>query len=168
MSVRYFHALSSGLLIFAASCFRYEEHLRPVGPDECQAEAPVRMYSHLTSDSLVQRSLHGRVRAAPIPGSAALLSDSALAPLGDAVIQVEQGRSAHSDSTGRFVVDSLAPGTYFVTIRRIGFEPRRESVIISASAGAVWDVSLKHEITDGCPGFMSIAERKRVWRWPWQ
>lgn len=158
----------AALLCLSTACYQYEEQFRPFPADLCPPELPSRSYSHVAADPGVV-GLQGRVRGAFGPAPDAVPPDSSWPALADAWIQIEHtSGTAHTDSLGRFRIDSLGPGRYAVRVTRVGYRPRRDTVVVAANAGADWDVALEPQAVDGCPGFMSMVERKRVWRWPWQ
>ena len=165
-----YRALGAALVMLTAACFRHEEHLRPVRPDECPPVPPSHAYSRFADDPRRPGTLSGRIRAASAPGATSSpSSDSLMPPLGDVRIQVDiVQRTAVSDSSGRFAIDGLAPGRHAARVSRVGYRPRLDTVVITQRAGATWDVALEPAVLDGFPGFMSVVERKRVWRWPWQ
>ena len=52
-------------------------------------------------------------------------------PIGDVAVQLMPGnRNARSDADGGFGFDSLAPGSYLVQARRLGFNPMSERITI--------------------------------------
>jgi hypothetical protein len=77
-------------------------------------------------------------------------------------------RIAVADSSGRFHMRGVAPGRHDILIRAVSFHAHRDTIVVSASAGAVIELGMEPMVLDGCPGFMVVVERKRVWRWPWQ
>ena len=157
------------VLLLAAACFRYEEQMRPLRPDECPPEPPSRSYSHHVDDADNPGVIRGRIRAAPLPRSASTVADSAMPPLSAVRVIVDQlHRTTESDSAGRYRIDSVAPGRYAVRILRVGYRARIDTVIVPPRNGVVWDFALEPQVLDGCPGFIGVVERRRVWHWPWQ
>lgn len=161
-------------LAFAASgCFRYEERMRPVRADECPPLPPSHAFSHVDAEPGLTGRLRGRIRSVPgRDSSSATIPDSVMKPLWAATVVVDAGvadarRAAPTDSTGHFVIDFLAPGKHVVSVRAIGYFPRTDTFVVGADTGAMWDVGLEPDWNDGCPGFMAVLERKRVWHWPW-
>jgi len=170
MGIKAVPNLGALVLLLSVACFSYEQRVRPVRPDECPPEPPRRVYSRIQSDPTVPGVFHGRVRAAVRPGSASdALSDSTMPSLAQASITIASAhRNAYSDSIGQYLIDSLAPGRYAVRILRVGYVPRSDTIVVTEGAGVIWDMALEPSVMDGCPGFMGVVERRRVWRWPWQ
>lgn len=162
--------VSAVIWVLAVACFRYETRMRPMRSDECPPEPPLRTFSHIVADRAARGALRGRVRVAMSRAPTwSAASDSALPPLSAARVIVDSiRRGASSDAAGRYAIDSLAPGRYVVRVLRVGYRPLRDTVVVTESAGVVWDMTLESDIMDRCPGFASVAERKRVWHWPWQ
>lgn len=73
--------------------------------------------------SSAQSSLHGRV-----------LDSLTRAPIVGASVEIAQTSQRQlSDSSGRFVFASTAPGPHMLRVRHLGYLPARESVFVSAS-----------------------------------
>lgn len=59
--------------------------------------------------------------------------DNAIRPLGNATVKLTPGAQAgHTDATGAFGFDNLAPGTYFLAVTKTGFLPAQQSVDVVA------------------------------------
>jgi len=144
-----------------AGCYRYEQRFTPMTEADCPPEPPPLEFIRLVPDSGRPNGMHGRVMAETQPG-AGLLPIPAVQ-----VFVTDLRRGTHTDSVGRFRLDSLPPGRHLVETRRIGFKTRRDSITISDTAGVILEVALRPMPLDGCP-FGGILERRRVWRWPWQ
>jgi hypothetical protein len=88
------------------------------------------------------------------------------APLGWATVGLDSlARGVYADSVGRFRVDSLAPGSYAVTVRRIGYVPLRGVVTLPPERGLALRVWLDPEGGHEC-GETFLIRRKRWWEWP--
>jgi hypothetical protein len=71
-------------------------------------------------------------RTAPLGAVDGFVSDTSLAPLGDATISIVGSNiQVVTGANGRFRMESLTPGTYMVLARRLGFEPAFVSVRVS-------------------------------------
>lgn len=82
------------------------------------------------------------------------------APIADAAILTRDLRVvAQSDTTGRFTVRELAPGSTTITIRRLGYEPREVSATLIAGTVLSLDVMLR-EIAVALPGMLTTAETR--------
>jgi hypothetical protein len=95
-----------------------------------------------------------------------VINGTTLAPLGWATVGVDTlARGSVADSLGRFRLDSLAPGTYAVTIRRIGYAPLRGTVTVPPERGVALRIWLDPEGGREC-GETYLVRRKRWWEWP--
>lgn len=162
MRVHFPHYVVAAVLVASAACYRYVERRRPVTTAECAPPQTPRALARHTADSSSPRAIRGLVVDASAVGSAAR-------PLPGALVQVEQLRRAvQTDASGQFRVDSVAPGRYAVSTRRIGYHTRWDTVTVEPRSGTVLEIGLEPVPFDGCPGLIVVVERKRVWRWPWQ
>lgn len=94
---------------------------------------------------LVLLALGGASRAtaqtATIRGT---VRDSAGAPIRSAQVRIESAnRVAFVDSAGQFAITELKPGTYTLLARRIGWEPRTETVAAGAGEQVRLDIVLR-------------------------
>jgi hypothetical protein len=75
-----------------------------------------------------------------------------------------KSRSAISDSSGSIAIDSLLPGRYFLLIRRIGYRPASDTVVIVSDSTVIIRGVLAVETTmlDGC-GYAYFEARVPWW-----
>ena len=70
--------------------------------------------------------------------------DSAGAPVRSAQVRVESiDRATFVDSTGRFALTDLKPGSYQLVARRIGWQPRTETVVVRPGEQVSVDLVLR-------------------------
>jgi hypothetical protein len=150
------------LLVIAVSsaCFRYVEEMRPMTPADCAPEPPSRAFVRIVRDSSSIGTISGQVFDADAEGGMPRPTWEAV------VIVLGTNRGAKTDSLGKFRIDSLTSGRYAIRIRRIGFEPRLDSAVLTDSFGQNFELGLVRAPVDGCPGFMSIVTRKKKLTWP--
>jgi hypothetical protein len=91
--------------------------------------------------------------AASVTISGIVVGEDDRAPLSDAVVGVERrGRtlsSIRSGSDGRFALEGVPPGASFITVRRLGYQPRKvEFDVSTATASAPLELSLVPVATD--------------------
>lgn len=96
-----------------------------------------------------------RIDSVRTVGSASVLVDNTL-------------QVATTNGAGKFSLGPLDPGRYALRTRRVGYQTRLDSIIVSGGFGRRVEIALDQQSIDGCPGFMVIVERKREWVWPWQ
>jgi hypothetical protein len=126
---------------------------------DCPPEPPSRSFIQVSRDSSAVGVITGRVFDADA-------DKGELNPLAAAVVTVLGTRlGGFTDSIGRFRIDSILAGHYAIRVRRIGFRPRVDSVAVIEAFGQRVDVGLARQPLDGCPGFMALVSRKRVWYW---
>jgi len=77
-------------------------------------------------------------------------------------------RGVYADTSGQFRLDSVPAGAYRVVTRRIGFGMRQDSISVNSGAGVRLRIALEPQPLDGDCTSIVIAERRRVWQWPWQ
>jgi TonB-linked SusC/RagA family outer membrane protein len=64
-------------------------------------------------------------------------------PLAQVVVRIQGGGvGASSDESGRYTLTGVAPGTYHVTARRVGYQPLTRDVTVSADQSATLDFAL--------------------------
>jgi hypothetical protein len=74
-------------------------------------------------------------------------------------------RPAHTDTTGRFVLDSVSAGRYGYDVRRVGFNATRDSIVVVAHGAPPWEIMLQPSVFDGpCSGFAAVRVRKPWWK----
>ncbi len=67
-------------------------------------------------------------------------------PVRDAVVSVEElKRETKTDADGRYTIDSIAPGTYHITVVAPGFTPQRTEIAVTPATLTV-DVALPPEV----------------------
>lgn len=161
MHIRVAQLLLALLASSSTACYRYVTTSRPLTEADCPPD-PWHAYARYRFDSTAGPGLRGRV----VDVSA---SDSVKrSTIGTAVSIEGLNIGSYVDSAGQFRISGLIPGRYAVWTRRIGYHARRDSIVVLDHAQTVLDVGLAPAVLDGCPGFMAIIERKRVWRWPWR
>jgi predicted phage tail protein len=66
---------------------------------------------------------------------------------------------------GRFRLDSVTPGNYVLTVRRIGFSPATQAITVSTDSAVTALVALQrmNVILDGC-GYVAIRVKKPWWK----
>jgi hypothetical protein len=154
--------LGASVLTVAAACTRHAWVNELDVPGLCPA------------DSLVRRPAPPvRIQPSALPEGAMLVARVVDAedgsPVAQAMVYLETvpriGRIA--DSTGVARLDTApAPGRYLLHARRIGFEPRRDSVTLPLPAGTVLEVPLRRTLLDGpCSGLVAVRIRKPWWKW---
>src|SRR5947209_2030988 len=89
-----------------------------------------------------------------------LVSDSAGVPIAEADVGiVAQHRLTRTDAQGRFSIDKLAAGTIEVSVRRLGYKPQTQQVVVSELIAYSYEITLI-----GQPALlagMDIAEKRR-------
>ena len=108
--------------------------------------------------SAQQKSVAGRVRAedgVPVADATVRLRLAA-----DSAVQ----RLTGTDRLGFFVFRSVAPGDYLLTVARIGFGPRTQSVTVSADGEVQLDVLLSVEAVE-LEGLVVETRRSRRREW---
>jgi hypothetical protein len=146
-------------ITLSSACFRYVEEVRPMTPADCGPEPPSKAFVSIVADSILVRGVSGRVFNADAEGGVPR-------PVWGASVIVEgMKRGTTTDSLGQFLIDSIPSGRYALRTRSIGYKPRLDSVVISDSFGQRATLGLVRDVTDGCPGFMSLVTRKRKWKW---
>ena len=156
VSVRLFLLVA---LAVSSACYRYVEEVRPMTSADCSPEPPSKAFVRIIADSSFHRGISGQVFDADAEGGIPR-------PVWEAsVIALGTKRGTTTDSLGRFRMDSIPPGRYALRTRRIGYKPRLDSVVITDSLGQRAELGLVRDVTDGCPGFMSLVTRKRKWQW---
>ena len=161
MRFAFFGQLVAAVLVLAMGCYHYVERQRPLTAAECGPPETPRAFARVSADSSRPRVIHGIILDASVPSAV-------VTPLSGARVQIQQRTVTQTDASGRFRIDSVAPGSYPIVMRLIGYHSRLDTVTVGAYAGSYIEVGLEPAPFDGCPGFMEVVERKRVWRWPWQ
>ena len=161
--MRFRPLLGASVLALVAACSRHEWVNELDVPGLCPADSLAR----------ARRAPPLRVHSSPLPEGAAFLArvlDAADgSPVAQAMVYLETvpriGRIA--DSTGVIRLDTtLTPGRYLLHARRIGFEPRRDSVTLPLPAGTALEVPLRRTVLDGrCSGLAAVRVRKPWWKW---
>src|SRR5688572_21608956 len=97
--------------------------------------------------TIVSVDLSGQTSTGTIRGT---VTGAGGAPVGNAQIQarnIESGiqRGGLSRDDGFYVLAGLVPGTYDVTIRRIGSEPQSRRVVVQIGATQIQDFALAEQ-----------------------
>jgi hypothetical protein len=73
-------------------------------------------------------------------------------------------RTKISEASGAFKVDSILPGKYLLTVRRIGYRPVSDTVLLSPDSALVVRAMLAREtmMLDGC-GYAYYEKRVPWW-----
>lgn len=72
---------------------------------------------------------------------------------------------ANTDSLGRFALQGVPPGRYAIVIRRVGFQPVRDSVTVPRAGGLRLVVQLAIEPRHGpCTGHAFVRVRTPWWK----
>ena len=144
-------AIRLATLALLSACARYER--TPLPP--CSGRHLDQGWRIIT-ESLVTA---GRLQGVVVNGET-------LMPLGWATLSLDSlARGANVDSLGRFQLDSLLPGSYAVTVRRIGYVPLRGVVTLPVEHGLALRIWLDPEGGREC-GEAFLIRRKRWWEWP--
>ena len=139
-----------GLVVLTA-CRRYEYH-----PPSCPPEPSPRATSELRSAP----GALGRVTGIIVD------ADRGTAVGGARVILEPIGRVVGTAESGAFSFDSVPPGAYRLTIRRVGYNARHvDAVHVSDTAGVTARLSVQVAPTDGCPAFMVVRVRRPWGKW---
>ena len=153
--------LGGTLTVTGSGCYRYVNHEREPTSADCGPPAPSYSYFRSWPDSSAPGLIHGTVfdtqrrDSVRTVGSASVLVESTL-------------HVAATSGDGKFSLGPLGPGRYALRTRRVGYQMRLDSITVSSGFGRRVEIGLDWQVTDGCPGFMVIVERKREWVWPWQ
>ena len=80
-------------------------------------------------------------------------------PVSEALITLSPtDRRQLTDSLGRFALDSVRPGQYVVSIRRIGYARRNDNISVSTGSALALRLPLEPAYVERCP----TVERVRV------
>lgn len=143
------------VIMCLVACSRYET--RPMDPRECPPEpsaGPIRLLPATRPSTLTGTVLdQNHPEAHPIAGARVRLAGA------DRLVREET-----SDSAGRFLFEPTPRGRYSVTILRVGYHARSDSVDVPPG-GAALEVTLRAHPLDGCPGFALVRTRKPWWKW---
>jgi len=72
-----------------------------------------------------------------------VVADSTGEPLAEAQVIVSRTERFVTRSDGQFVATNLIPGTYLILVRRLGYETRRDTVLVTAGVTTRHDFRLK-------------------------
>ncbi len=137
-------------LVLLSACNRYET-VSPECPEEPRQGQSAIAWKRGGADG----SISGR-----------LLDITDRAPVVAASVALEPGkRAAHTGSDGRFAFDSLLPGDYTLTVRRIGYDAKTTSIDLRVSTGVevLAIMSANAMMLDGC-SYVYIERRKPWWK----
>jgi hypothetical protein len=82
------------------------------------------------------------------------------APVSDAVVTISPNdRRQVTDSVGLFALDSLPPGQYVISIRRIGYVQRTDSIALSGSSAVEVRIPLEPSYVERCPTVERVPVR---------
>ena len=77
----------------------------------------------------------------------------------------DSSAGATTDSAGAFLLDSIRPGRSALTVRRLGYVPRVDTLEIARAEYVVVDIPLDAAPLDGpCGGFAETYARKPWWK----
>lgn len=148
-------AIASGALALVAGCTHVVN--RPLGC--APPPAPTGKSAIAWQRVGGTRSLTGKVVApgslAPIQGVTVTLAP---VPTGNALRQ-------YTDASGTFRIDSIGPSRYLMSVRRLGYIPAQDTVLVAQDSGLVVTGSLvpSDMIIDEC-GMMSQKVRMPWWK----
>lgn len=150
------------VLMLLAGCNRYEWR---------QAECPPRIEPAPHSAAAWQAvsgppAIAGRVLAVEGGGAARALVAITRTDRSPGQQGENRVRSTMADDAGAFRFDSVAPGTYALTARSIGYIVAREAVRVPADSSAVVAAVLARDRIgfDEC-GYVKYRVRKPWWKW---
>ena len=128
-------------------CGRYATHQEPGCP-------PPRAHTRFAED---------RSRSGVIAG--AVRDRDTGRPIGEARVQVTPtSRSTTSDSAGAFSIAGLPPGQHVVSVLRIGYESRTDTVTTRARRSVLSQIALTPAYVDRCMEIVEVRTPLPWWR----